>query len=356
MSDLIILLACLYVIGQLTYGFKVKYAFSDELDSNNDSDDNLPTVSLLIPARNETHAITNALHNALSLEYPKLEIVVLDDQSGDNTSEKIRSFAHDGIRFIEGEPLPEGWVGKNWANHQLAEAASGEVLIFCDVDVWLNTQGLHLLVDRVVHTRFKAVSVVPKLLPKSGLELLLFPVLHWLLVSSSYLKSSNLLAYSGLLAFDRSAYLKHGGYAKYADKVLPEFWMGKDFSRTSSLGFKSYRNNGFNFTFKKKPSSLLESRLRYLRPMYRGFPFIAAKHIIYLAAPLAALITSLWVYLGVSLVYSLSMHQHIKHWWLIPLTLPVICLVELILLALSMYQHLRQEVSWKDRALQPSAH
>ncbi|MEX0919743.1 MAG: glycosyltransferase [Candidatus Saccharimonadales bacterium] len=361
MSESIILLASLYVIGQLTYGFKVKYTdvgvenSRDDQDNDSDSsskDDNLPTVSLLIPARNETHAITNALHNALSLDYPKLEIIVLDDQSRDNTSEKIRSFAHDGIRFIEGQVLPDNWVGKNWANHQLAEATSGEILIFCDTDVWLNTDGLYRLINYIKSADTQAISVTPKLLPDSKLELLIFPVLHWLLISSSYFKSSNYLSYGGLIAFDKEAYLRHGGYSKYFDKVLPELWTAKDFNRSSSLEFKTFRNNNFNFTFKKKPSSLFESRVRYLRPMYHGFPFIAAKHLLYTTIPLLTLyLGSLWLYVAVALIYSLSLYKQTKYWWLIPITLPAIAVAELAALGLSFWNHWRNKVSWKERSL-----
>ncbi|MEX0934413.1 MAG: glycosyltransferase [Candidatus Saccharimonadales bacterium] len=356
MSELIILLASLYVIGQLTYGFRVKYADIDayrnqDSDSgSNNQEDDLPTVSLLIPARNETHAITNALHNALSLNYPRLEIIVLDDQSGDNTSEKIRSFAHDGIRFIEGKPLLEGWVGKNWANHQLASAASGEILVFCDTDVWLNTDGLYRLISYVKSSNVQAVSVIPKLLPESKIELLIFPILHWLLISSSYFKSSNYLSYGGLTVFEKEAYLRHGGYSKYFDKVLPELWTAKDFNRSSSLEFKTFRNNNFNFTFKKKPSSLFESRVRYLRPMYHGFPFIAAKHLLCTTTPLLILyLGKAWLYVAVALIYSLSLHQQTKYWWLIPITLPVVSIVELVALGLSFWNHWRNKVSWKER-------
>jgi hypothetical protein len=49
---------------------------------------------------------------------------VFNDQSGDNTSFLIKSFAHAGVRFIDGSPLPEGWLGKNFAQHHLYRESS----------------------------------------------------------------------------------------------------------------------------------------------------------------------------------------------------------------------------------------
>src|SRR5690606_10627587 len=63
------------------------------------SDKELPTVSVCIPARNETNALEDCLRSMLANDYPKLEILVLDDCSQDRTAEVIKSFAHAGVRF-----------------------------------------------------------------------------------------------------------------------------------------------------------------------------------------------------------------------------------------------------------------
>ena len=73
----------------------------------------LPSVTVCIPARNEDHALTDCLHKVLASDYEKLEIIVVDDNSVDNTSVLIKSFAHAGVRFVAGSELPEGWLGKN---------------------------------------------------------------------------------------------------------------------------------------------------------------------------------------------------------------------------------------------------
>jgi len=71
-----------------------------------------------------------------SHDYPKLEIIVLDDCSQNkHTPEIIRSFAHDGVRFIQGEHPKPTWLAKNQAYDRLAQESSGEFILFCGVDV-----------------------------------------------------------------------------------------------------------------------------------------------------------------------------------------------------------------------------
>lgn len=89
-----------------------------------------PSVSVCIPARNETHAMTQCLERVLASDYEKLEVIVFDDNSADDTSVLVKSFAHAGVRFIPGKKLPEGWLGKNHALEVLAQEASGTYIIF----------------------------------------------------------------------------------------------------------------------------------------------------------------------------------------------------------------------------------
>lgn len=96
-----------------------------------------PLVSVCIPARDEEHAIARCLASVLDQNYPCLEILVLDDRSTDSTAEVVAAVQDPRVRLLSGRRLPEGWTGKNWACHQLAEAASGEVLCFLDADTVL---------------------------------------------------------------------------------------------------------------------------------------------------------------------------------------------------------------------------
>ncbi|HSG47547.1 MAG TPA: glycosyltransferase, partial [Longimicrobiales bacterium] len=98
-----------------------------------------PRVSVVIPARNEAGNIRTVLASVTAADYPDFEVVVVDDRSTDGTGEIARATpaarARE-VRVVEGADLPEGWMGKPWACHQGAMAATGEVLLFTDADTW----------------------------------------------------------------------------------------------------------------------------------------------------------------------------------------------------------------------------
>jgi glycosyltransferase involved in cell wall biosynthesis len=121
----------------------------------------LPSVSVCVPARNETHAMTQCLERVLASDYPKMEIVVFDDESADDTSVLINSFAHAGVRFVPGTSLPEGWLGKNHALEVLAREASGTYVIFLDVDTHIQPDTISQLVGYMTSEHLEMTSVIP---------------------------------------------------------------------------------------------------------------------------------------------------------------------------------------------------
>lgn len=127
------------------------------------SDRDLPSVTIAVAARNETDELKDCIISLLASNYPKLEILVLDDCSqSTRTSEVIRSFAHAGVRFIEGaEPDDNTWLAKNLAYNTLAEAASGEYLLFVGVDVRLEPNTLRQLVAYSLAKKKAMLCVMP---------------------------------------------------------------------------------------------------------------------------------------------------------------------------------------------------
>src|SRR5205823_4657325 len=84
-----------------------------------------PTVSVLIPARNEERGIAACVESVLASRHVELEVVVLDDHSTDRTSEIVRAIAakDSRLRLETAPPLPEGWCGKQAACFALAKLA-----------------------------------------------------------------------------------------------------------------------------------------------------------------------------------------------------------------------------------------
>lgn len=96
-----------------------------------------PSISVIVPARNEALDIVTCLRSLTASDYPDFEVIVVDDRSDDATAELARSVPPGRARrlvVLEGEALPSGWLGKPWACHQGSEEARGELLLFTDAD------------------------------------------------------------------------------------------------------------------------------------------------------------------------------------------------------------------------------
>jgi glycosyltransferase involved in cell wall biosynthesis len=91
-----------------------------------------PTISVIVPARNEEASLADCLHSLAAQTGVPFEIIVVDDHSTDRTREIAMSFP--AVRVIEAGPLPAGWTGKNNAVTAAANAARGEWLLFTDAD------------------------------------------------------------------------------------------------------------------------------------------------------------------------------------------------------------------------------
>ena len=142
-------------------------------------------VSLLIPARNEEAAIGRLLKGIQQLDYPDFEVIVCNDHSSDNTEEILNWFAGEDerIHWFLGEKLPQDWLGKNFACHQMAQKASGEYLIFLDADVELSSDSIAKAVSFFQEKRLSLLSVFPQQKMETFPELTIVPVMNWILQS-----------------------------------------------------------------------------------------------------------------------------------------------------------------------------
>lgn len=96
-----------------------------------------PPVSIIVAARNEERNVRAALRSLLSLDYPRLQLLVVDDRSEDCTGAILEEMASGDPRLeiVHVAELPAGWLGKNHALWQGSRKASGELLLFTDADV-----------------------------------------------------------------------------------------------------------------------------------------------------------------------------------------------------------------------------
>ncbi|MDI6846449.1 MAG: glycosyltransferase family A protein, partial [Candidatus Saccharicenans sp.] len=117
----------------------------------------VPTISVIIPARNEANNLAILLESLKEQSIKPEEIIVVDDNSEDETAEIARKA---GVRVINPGPLPAGWNGKSHACFRGAEAASGDLLIFLDADTRLEKEGLEVMLNLYLDGR-GLVSIQP---------------------------------------------------------------------------------------------------------------------------------------------------------------------------------------------------
>lgn len=108
-----------------------------------------PSVSVLIPARNEADNLRRLLPSLARQHYPDFEVLVYDDGSEDETWSVIQTAPADLIRGVRGDGPPPGWMGKVHALYQLTRSAQNEVYLFLDADAELrHPDALRRLVDQ----------------------------------------------------------------------------------------------------------------------------------------------------------------------------------------------------------------
>lgn len=198
----------------------------------------LPSVSVLVPARDEAENLRRTLPRVLALDYLRLEVLLLDDRSGDGTAQVAEEIGRGGgapLRVLRGTEPPPGWTGKSWACHQLAEAASGEVLVFCDADVEAAPASVRRTVAALERHRAGAATAIPRQRLDGWMQAAVVPVIVQLPVVSMLplrlvpiIRSPSLSMANGQwLAFTRETYDAIGGHAAVRGEVVEDVALGR---------------------------------------------------------------------------------------------------------------------------------
>jgi chlorobactene glucosyltransferase len=121
---------------------------------------NGPLVSVLVPARDEEANVEACIRSLCNQHYRNYEILVLNDNSTDNTAAILERLAAEDsrVKVFNGAPLPQDWYGKPFALHQLTREAKGEILLFTDADTIHNPTSISWAVTNINGLKVDLVS------------------------------------------------------------------------------------------------------------------------------------------------------------------------------------------------------
>ena len=141
-----------------------------------------PGVSVLVPARNEAANIGAACSAILASRNVDLELIVLDDGSTDATPDILAAIPDPRLHVATGTGLPSGWSGKQHACAALARLATRDLLVFVDADVRLAPDALTRMAGFLERHDVALASGFPRQITRSWSEILLLPMIHFLLL------------------------------------------------------------------------------------------------------------------------------------------------------------------------------
>ena len=197
-------------------------------------------VSVVIPARNESANITTVLRSILASRYAPLEVIVVDDRSGDDTAAIVERIAEEDtrLRLVRGADLPAGWFGKSWACVQGFRAARGDLILFTDADTEHAPDLLGHAVGALEQERADLVTILPTQVCLTLSERLVMPQLFFLLGAqyspdrvNHARAAADVIANGQFILVRREAYLEVGTHEVVRQEVAEDLALGQEFWR-----------------------------------------------------------------------------------------------------------------------------
>jgi len=212
-----------------------------------------PSVSIIIPARNEEHTLPKLLNSLSGQLTSDDEVIVVDDHSEDRTKAVAEKSA---VKVLESLPTPEGWLGKAWACYQGARIASGEILVFLDADTVLEKNGLKNIIGKYVE-KDGVLSIQPYHKMRNLYEqlsaffnIIMMAGIGAFTVLGSRIKPIGL--FGQVVVMNRQYYLDSGGHDKVKGEILEDLAFGSELQKKgveihclggrSTISFRMYPN------------------------------------------------------------------------------------------------------------------
>jgi len=327
----------------------------------------LPTITIAVAARNETEELMACLESLIASDYPKVEILVLDDCSQNRrTSEIIRSFAHRGVRFIPGGEPNSSWLARNHAYNTLVTAASGSYLLYCSTSVRLAPDSLQKMIRYMKTYDKNMLSIMPVYQRNPGqyIDLEAMRTAWELLPPRRFVGRPPVFGSCWMVR--TSSLKKLGGFAAVSRMIIPETYFASYFASEDSYSFLP-GGDYFGVISDKEASEQTKTAIRtyypslHRRPENVLFFSIVVAGLCLLPLPLALAVLFGWEFSLVSLLavltsavllityYRLTQLMYGKGNLYGATSFTAAVFKQLLLMHYSMYKYEFSEVVWKDR-------
>jgi hopene-associated glycosyltransferase HpnB len=204
-----------------------------------------PSVTAVVPARDEAATIGATVGSILAQDYPgTLRLVVVDDRSTDGTGALAAAAAAGDCRLtvVRGQVRPAGWTGKLWALEQgLGAAGTPDYFWFTDADIRHDSDSLRRLVQRATAERDVLVSLMARLRCESAAERWLIPAFIFFFQMLYPFRWSNTPAArtagaaGGCMLLDRAAFDASGGLAPIRGALIDDCALARQMKRQGPI-------------------------------------------------------------------------------------------------------------------------
>jgi cellulose synthase/poly-beta-1,6-N-acetylglucosamine synthase-like glycosyltransferase len=259
-----------------------------------------PSISIVAAARNEARGIEAAVASFLAIDYPALEIVIVNDRSTDETGAILERLArqHVRLRVIHVVELPDGWLGKNHALHVGAADATGEFLLFTDADIVFEPTTLRRAVTALGSDLDHLAAIPDVIVPGIALNAFVaaFGVFFSMYARPWKARDPRSRHHIGIGAFNlirADAYRAIGGHTALAMRPDDDVKLGKV---VKNAGFRQDVVNGSGLVMVEWYSSLREAIDGLMKNSFAGVNYSLAA---VAGSTLALFLLIVWPFIGI---------------------------------------------------------
>ncbi len=240
-----------------------------------------PSITVIVPAKNEAAAIEHSLRSLLASDFPHLAIIAVDDRSTDATGPIMDRIAAEAdargrLQVLHVTELPEGWLGKPRAMALAAAGVESEWLLFTDADVLFTPDAIRRAVIYAMRSQADHLVVFPTLVLRGWAEKMLIAFFQsvsalaarpWKIADPKATRD-----YIGVGAFNmvrRSVYDKLDGYTALRMEVLEDMRFGYRVKRAGYAQRVAFGKNLLRIRWAESAWGILENLTKNLFAVFR---------------------------------------------------------------------------------------